>query len=82
QGRFLIADIAAGTYTVVASLIGYATQRVEGVEVGAGQTALVTGLALRPQAVQLNPVVVSASKRQERALDAPAHVEVVDGREV
>ena len=70
-----------GTYTVVVTLLGYEAQRIEGIRVVAGETTLV-GAQLVASAFQLNPVVVSASKRQEKALDAPASVAVVDSRAV
>ncbi len=76
SGRFLVTNIPAGSYTVTASMTGYETGRVEGVQVAAGQAANVN-IGLTTRAIDLDPVVVSASRRQERALDAPARVEVV-----
>lgn len=76
DGRFRIANLVPGEYTVVVSLLGYEEVRREGVRVTAAQTTTVD-LALNVSAFQLNPVVVSASRRQEKALQAPATVEVV-----
>lgn len=80
-GRFRIADVAAGTYVLAAHMIGHESRRIEGVVVAAGQTTDLV-VELTPRAVQLNPIVVSASKRVERALDAPARVEVVGEQEI
>jgi outer membrane receptor for ferrienterochelin and colicins len=81
SGRYLIANIPPGSYSVTATMTGYQTARVDGVNVAAGQAATVN-LNLVTQAIDLDPVVVSASRRQERALDAPARVEVVSTREI
>src|SRR5688572_30290057 len=40
QGGFRV-PVGAGTYTVVATMIGFEERRVEGVQVAAGQTATV-----------------------------------------
>src|SRR5688572_14670227 len=37
SGRFQV-PVAAGTYTVIATMIGYAENRVEGVQVAAGES--------------------------------------------
>jgi outer membrane receptor for ferrienterochelin and colicins len=76
SGRFLVTNIPAGSYTVTASMTGYQAGRLDGVQVTAGQAAS-ANLSLEARAIDLDPVVVSASRRQERALDAPARVEVV-----
>jgi outer membrane receptor for ferrienterochelin and colicins len=76
SGRFVVVNLPAGTYTVTATLTGYATGRAENVRVVAGQSVSLN-LDLRSRAIDIDPVVVSASRRQERALDAPARVEVV-----
>jgi outer membrane receptor for ferrienterochelin and colicins len=80
-GRFLIAAVPPGSYTVLVAITGYETVRREGVAVAAGQTAALN-FDLISRAIDLDPVVVSASRRQERALDAPARVEVVTAQVV
>jgi iron complex outermembrane receptor protein len=81
NGQYQLTNVPPGTYALVISLLGYETQRLEGIRVIAGETSLV-GAQLVASAFQLNPVVISASKRQEKALDAPASVSVVDSRAV
>jgi outer membrane receptor for ferrienterochelin and colicins len=76
SGRFLITNLPAGSYSVTVTMTGYETGRVDAVQVAAGQTATVS-FSLNARAIDLDPLVVSASRRQERALDAPARVEVV-----
>lgn len=81
QGSFRIANIPAGTYTLRFDMVGYESGRVEDVRVIAGETTI-AGASLRTVAFELNPLVVSASKKQEKAVEAPAHVEVVQEREI
>ena len=79
-GRFSL-GVAPGSHTLVVTLIGYETTRVDGVEVVAGGTAEVS-VSLRSQALLLNPIVVTASRRQEKALDAPASISTVSSSDV
>jgi iron complex outermembrane receptor protein len=71
--------VAPGTYALVARRIGFAEERIDAVSVTAGETRIVD-VAMRSIALQLNPILVVATRREEKALDAPANVAVV-GRE-
>jgi hypothetical protein len=71
DGRYLLRGLAAGPYTVAASAIGYGTQQVQSVQVTAGGTANADA-SLQAVAFELNPVVVTASKKLEKAISAPA----------
>ncbi len=75
QGQFRL-DLPTGTYSIVFSRLGYETRREDGVRVGQGAPRTLN-VTLRSRAFVLNPVIVTASRREEKALDAPAHVEVV-----
>lgn len=81
SGRYQITSIPAGQYVVIVSITGFDTGRAEAVSVVSGQTAT-SNFTLASRAIDLDPVVVSASRRQERALDAPARVEVVTEQEI
>src|SRR5687768_729615 len=80
-GRFQISGLSAGTYSVLVSSIGFSTARVSGIRATAGQATTVNVDLVR-SVVDLDPLVVSPSRRAERALEAPARVEVVTGQEV
>ena len=80
QGRFTI-TVAPGTHSLVVSLIGYETTRIDGVNVNAGEETEVT-ISIRSRALALNPVVVTASRRQEKTLEAPASISTVSAQEV
>ena len=75
------ASVPAGSYSVIVTLIGYETTRLDGIAVDAGSTTEIE-ISIRSRALILNPVVVTASRRQEKALDAPASVATVSQAEV
>ena len=79
-GRFTF-EVPPGTYSVVVTLLGYATWRTDGIEVAAGRTADVTA-PLFPQAIELDPQVVTVGRQEEKALKAPATVSVVTADEI
>ena len=81
DGRYRLIGLSPGTYSVVISAVGYAELRMPGVTVTAGATT-VADAVLNAQAFDLSPVVVSASRQTEKAVDAPAHVEVIGEREI
>ncbi len=80
SGRFSLA-VPPGTHSVVVTFIGHETTRVDGVGVGAGGTTDIM-ISMRSQALVLNPVVVTASRRQEKALDAPASITTVSSADI
>ncbi|MCA9738604.1 MAG: TonB-dependent receptor [Gemmatimonadota bacterium] len=75
NGQFRL-SLVSGTYSIVASRIGYESARVDGVSIAAGETTDLT-IELRSNAFVLNPIVVTASRRQEKALESPASVTIV-----
>ncbi|MCY3808822.1 MAG: TonB-dependent receptor [Gemmatimonadetes bacterium] len=75
EGRFSV-EVAPGTHAVVVSRAGYGTVRRDGVQVAANGTVELT-IELSTRAHILNPVVVTASRRQEKALEAPASISIV-----
>lgn len=80
HGAFTL-TFGAGTYTVVVARLDYRPVRLDGITIAAGSTRRLT-VRLVPQAYVINPVVVSASRAEEKALDAPASVTVVDERSI
>lgn len=80
EGRYRL-SVPAGRYEVIVQTVGYEASPRTAVSVTAGGTASLD-VAVRMAAFALNPVVVSASRRQERATDAPARVEVVSEQDI
>lgn len=80
DGQFRIA-VPAGNYQVEITFVGYKSDLRENVQVRAGQTTRLD-VVLVEQVIFLAQSVVSASRRQEKILDAPASVSVVEGSEI
>ena len=79
-GQFSV-SLAAGVYSVVVTALGYREFREDGVRISGGETT-VLDLSLTSAALQLNPVVVTASRRAESRVDAPNTVHVVGETEI
>ncbi|MBV9109945.1 MAG: carboxypeptidase regulatory-like domain-containing protein, partial [Gemmatimonadetes bacterium] len=67
QGNFRLANLRPGHYSVVIKNEGGSESKLDAV-IAAGQTATVN-VQISAGAVALNPLVVSASKRPEKALE-------------
>ncbi|MEP6549887.1 MAG: TonB-dependent receptor, partial [Gemmatimonadales bacterium] len=80
DGRFRIVNLPEGSYSLTAARIGYQKKRVDGV--GVGTDVVTTDLAMSPIASVLDQVVTTASRAQEKVLDAPAAVFVVSEKEI
>jgi iron complex outermembrane receptor protein len=80
DGGYLLEDIQPGTYDLTVRFVGFEeSRRLITLEAGA---ASVEDFELQAQEVSLNTVVVTASRQQEKLLDAPASVSVLSAREV
>ena len=79
-GRFRLA-VPAGEYQVEITFVGYRTEMRKKVQVEDGRTARLE-VVLADQVIFLGQSVVSASRRQEKILDAPASVSVVEGSDI
>ena len=82
NGDFRLADIPAGTYSLIFSSLGYETKRQDGVRVAAGETESLGSIQLVSKAFKLNPIVVTVSRETEKALNAPASIYIVGTEEV
>ena len=78
EGVFEIRNLAPGVYTLRVSFVGYAAQESQitltAARVMCGNIALVPG-------TDFDPVQVTAGRRNEKALDAPASIDVIIPRE-
>ena len=76
NGTYRITGLSAGTYTVGARFIGFTAAIARNVVVASGAT-VTTDLAIEPTVIQLDQVIVSASRRPEKQTDAPVFSSVV-----
>ncbi|MDA0684618.1 MAG: TonB-dependent receptor [Bacteroidetes bacterium] len=79
DGKYSL-TLAAGSYTLRARFVGFQDCETE-ITVVAGGT-ITFDCAMSQTGLELNTVVVAASRRQEKALDAPASISVLSGEEV
>src|SRR5205807_77420 len=79
QGSFLLRDAPEGLHTLIISLVGFRAKRLPDVTVRGGDTTHLS-IGLDPAPLQTEPVIVTASKREEPPEDVPASVSVVDDR--
>jgi iron complex outermembrane receptor protein len=80
DGAYVISNVEPGDYTLAFRFIGYGELRVP-VSVEAGEQLSVDA-ALSPAGLDLNAVVVTASRQAEKVLEAPASISVLDAEEL
>ena len=80
-GVLSITDLDAGIYTITASSLGYADVVMEDVVLADDETKSVE-VALSSELIQLEQVSVTASRRREKVLEAPASVALVGDSEI
>lgn len=76
SGTFRIAGVTPGEYSVTAVFPGWEAIPPPAITIDAGTTLDVT-IRMVERPYRLNPLTVSASRTREKALDAPASVQVV-----
>lgn len=81
NGQYKIQYLSPRVYSLKISYLGYQTTKIKRIEI-AGDIMQVLDVQLIPAAINLNPIVVTASREQEKALNAPASVSVVDAPEI
>ncbi len=81
NGTFQISQAPSGTYSLLVSTLGYETYRME--RVSSQQEAVNVGdIPLVSRAFKLNPIVVTASRAQEKSLESPASVYTIPSDEI
>ncbi|MCU0427107.1 MAG: TonB-dependent receptor [Candidatus Kapabacteria bacterium] len=78
KGEYLIQNIPAGSYTLTAKYIGYEDFTAK-VVVSESETTL-NDISLIQADISLEQLVVTASRKQEKALDAPAAISLVSAK--
>ena len=73
DGRFVIVNVAEGSYRLVVSRVGYRSWTRDSLVVGS-TTTNIGDIVLSAESARLEQVVVSASRTPEKMLDAPASI--------
>lgn len=81
NGMLSFGDLAAGIYTITASSQGYADNVVTNVNLTADEDKSVE-IALASDIIELDRISVTASRRKEKVLEAPASVALLDSSEI
>ena len=80
DGAFRLTDLPPGRYLMEVRFVGYQTaERTLMLEAGESPDLTVT---LQPTTASLEQIVISASRRQEKVLDAPASISVLQPEEI
>ena len=80
EGKFEINNLDPGQYTLMVSYIGYKNYE-EIFKINQNQN-LEKNLLLKPEAIEMETYVVTASRRRERVEDAPAAISVISKTEI
>lgn len=71
----------SGTYAVVAEYVGYASRRIDGVGIRAGETRT-QDIQLDTRAFELNPIVITSGRREEKALESPSTIVTIGAERI
>ncbi|MFB3055731.1 MAG: TonB-dependent receptor domain-containing protein, partial [Ignavibacteriaceae bacterium] len=77
KGEYKIQDLPAGSYTLSITFISYKSKIIKDIVLAAYETKLLN-IELLPIGIEMNPVVVTASRRPEKVTEAPAAVIVLE----
>lgn len=80
-GVFEIKNLPAGTYTITVSYIGYEKKVLTDITLDSGETKSLD-ISLIPTGIQVNPLTVTASRRPEKLLEAPASITVLEAQAI
>ena len=81
NGTLGFADLAAGVYTITVFSQGYAIKVLENVEFSADETKSIE-ISLSSEVIELDKISITASRRPEKVLEAPASVALLDDSEI
>ncbi|MCK5572364.1 MAG: TonB-dependent receptor plug domain-containing protein, partial [Bacteroidetes bacterium] len=77
SGEFVFSGVPAGSYSVTFSLVGYQRKLVPHIVVREGDTVRVS-VELTAVAIQTEPVIVTANRREQAIQESPVSISVLD----
>ncbi|MDZ7267949.1 MAG: TonB-dependent receptor [candidate division KSB1 bacterium] len=81
NGEFEIKEVIPGIYTITTSYIGYEKKVMQQVELSPGMTKALE-ISLLHVGLQLNPVIITASRRPEKIFEAPVAISLLEGTQL
>jgi len=81
EGKYTINNIKPGKYTIEVSLMGYENKKINNVKINKGQTTELN-IALKKSSINLNEVVISATKNNKTIKHIGSPVYVIDDLEI
>ena len=81
NGTLTVSDLSAGVYTITAIAPGYTDNVMTNVELTEDDTQSVS-ISLSSDVIELNKVSITASRRKEKVLEAPASVALIDDSQI
>lgn len=80
-GKYDFQNIPSGSYTLSISFIGYENKIIKDIVLAADEIKLLN-IDLIPTGIEMNPVVVTASRRLEKVTEAPAAVIIIESTDI
>lgn len=81
NGEYDVRGLQPGTYMVTATFIGYSKKEIRNVEIRAGETRTLN-IQLEQSAINVDAISITASRRPEKVLEAPAAVEILESQQI
>ena len=81
NGTLALSDLSAGVYTITAIASGYTDNVLTNVEITEDETKSVN-ISLSSDVIELDKVSITASRRKEKVLEAPASVAILDDSQI
>jgi iron complex outermembrane receptor protein len=81
KGKFFLRRITPGTYTVAVSILGYERLSLQGISVRDGEMQTME-IPIRPVPLQADPVVITASRREQSLQEVPVSLATVTARAI
>ena len=80
NGEFTFSNVSDGIYTIKVTYIGFSTWEKTGILIDESDKTI--SASLSPTSINMNAISVSASRRPEKIVDAPASVSLVEAEDV
>ena len=80
-GSFILKNIPSGDYKVSLSMLGYKKLEYGSLSLKKGENKEINA-EMEEDAVKMDAVVVTASRKSEKGIDAPASISIVDSKQI